>query len=150
MSSRVLEGDFDPKFGDIREQTYVWKLVNATLRGKDVTSLLLEREAAIYCYYTKASRWMDTIELDPLLELPAHSDFQLTFKNLSNMEHDCVVLLKAFNDQRVIWNQLPEGKAGPGSTFSTGIDIEHTCTLVRLFMATERGLILRVPGLVLH
>ena len=148
--SKILEGDFDPNTGDIREQTYVWKLVSATLRGKDVTPLILERDSAVYCYYTKSSRWMDTIELDPLLELPGGADFRLGFKNLSNTEHDCIVLLKHFTDKLVTWSKLPQGKAGPGSTFSTGVDIEQTCTLVRLFMATEPNLIMRVPGVTLH
>lgn len=147
-----MNPDFErvPQAGDIQRQTYVWALANATLAGKDVTPLMLERDAAIYCYYTTASRWMDTIELDPLLQLPGGKSLRMTFKNLSNFEHDCIVLLKCFTDQRVFYTRFPKGQAGPGSTFSSGIDIEQDCTLVRLFIATEEHLICRMPGVTLQ
>jgi hypothetical protein len=148
--SKILEGDFDPAQGEIRKETFVWQLVNATLHDVDITPTIVQRDAAIYRYYTTSSRWMDTIELDPLIQLPADQSLKLTFKNVSNATHDCIVLVKCFTDQRVFYRKLPEGKAGPGSTFSSGICFDDTCTLVRLFMATERDLILRLPGVTLH
>lgn len=140
----------DAKRGDIVHHPHTWELACFELCGQTLTHDVT-RNAAIYSYFTTQYRWMDTIELEPLITLPCGQDLVLTFKNVSSDEHNCIVLLKCFTDAKVFYMKLlPEGKAGPGSTYKSGLRPEETCTLTRFFIATEPWLLARLPGMLVQ
>lgn len=129
---------------------YVWQLVEFKVSGIDRTRLLLDRNAAIYSFWTSANRWMDSIELDPLVQLPAGRDVTFTFRNESRFKHRCVTLLKCFTETNVFYKHPHETEADAGGQCRTGIQLDERCTLVRVFIATEPDLLLRIPGVKLH